>query len=562
MAAGNRVGEAVLWRRTQPEIEPDWVQLFNGKDLTGWKTHPLGPGDWRVKEGAIVGRGNTSFLFSDKGDYANFHLRAEARINAAGDSGIFFRTPFNVQVKDTPTKFSLAAGYEAQIAVRSNYPVHTGSLMDPTAPILQQGPLMPHRPDEWFVLEVIANGNHLQTLVNGKKTADYYDEKTQFARGHLALQTWGLGITYVHFRKIEIKELRAQVIAGWGEVVDPVGDCKIAADKGRLTITVPATLHDLRADKNFAAPRLLQEIEGDFIAQVKVSGFPVPAAHTSTAVASYAGAGLVVWNKNRCLARLMRAGEGEAADPRAYVHSEVLQLKNPGAHLGFLTEAPAYLQIERRGNTLLLRHSTDGRTWSDPQTADNLDLASKLQVGVAAINAVKKEYTFTFDEFKLERPESGWVQLFNGKDLAGWKLMGLAGWKVHDGVLVGESNGPQGWLMSDKDYADLELSLEYKMAAGGNSGVYLRAWPQGAMNGGQFMEIQLIDDAKPADPKDRTGAIFSVVAPNPAPTHLWTNGIASTFASGGGRSRSRSTTRKSSPPTSTITRTASTASPG
>jgi uncharacterized protein (TIGR03067 family) len=118
----------------------------------------------------------------------------------------------------------------------------------------------------------------------------------------------------------------------------------------------------------------------------------------------------------------------------------------------------------------------------------------------------------------LVRKEPGWVQLFNGKDLTGWKVMGHAGWKAQDGVLIGESNEPKGWLMSDKDYADFELSLEYKMAAGSNSGVFLRAWPEGPISGEQFMEIQLIDDAVTAVPRDRTGAIFSVVAPNPPPS--------------------------------------------
>ena len=197
-----------LTNRAEPRSE-GWVQLFDGKDLTGWKTHPRNPGDWRVKDGVIVGRGNTSFLFSERSDFANFHLRVEAKSNATGDSGIFFRAPFDLKFGDEPTQVRLIEGYEAQIAVRSNYPFHTGSLAISPGEWAHQAPLMPHNPDEWFVLEVIAEGNHLQTRVNGEVTADYRDEKSRFNRGHLALQTWGLGITYVQFRKIEIKELPA-----------------------------------------------------------------------------------------------------------------------------------------------------------------------------------------------------------------------------------------------------------------------------------------------------------------------------------------------------------------
>ena len=182
----------------------DWVPLFNGKDLTGWRPHSQAPGDWGVEDGVIVGRGDTSFLFNESKEYDNFHLRVEAKINTTGDSGILFRVPFDVRVNE---------GYEAQIAVRSNYPVHTGSLSsraDPSSP-LQRARQMPHRPDVWFVLEVIADGNHLQTRVNGLTTAEYREDKQGFVRGHIALQTWGRKITFVQFRKIEIKELQRTI---------------------------------------------------------------------------------------------------------------------------------------------------------------------------------------------------------------------------------------------------------------------------------------------------------------------------------------------------------------
>src|SRR5262249_3304870 len=69
-----------------------WVQLFNGKDLTGWKTHPKTPGRWEVNDGVLSGRGkDVSHLFSERGDYTNFHYRLEAKINDKGNSGQYFR---------------------------------------------------------------------------------------------------------------------------------------------------------------------------------------------------------------------------------------------------------------------------------------------------------------------------------------------------------------------------------------------------------------------------------------------------------------------------------------
>ena len=56
------------------------MPLFNGKDLTGWKTHPSQPGNWRVEKGVLIGSGAAeSYLYSERGDYKDFHVRAEAQ---------------------------------------------------------------------------------------------------------------------------------------------------------------------------------------------------------------------------------------------------------------------------------------------------------------------------------------------------------------------------------------------------------------------------------------------------------------------------------------------------
>src|SRR5262249_14085948 len=73
--------------------EECWVQLFNGKDLTGWKVYPEGTGEWKVEDGVLVGSGDASHLFTE-GDYDNFYYRVEAQINDAGNSGQYFRAQF------------------------------------------------------------------------------------------------------------------------------------------------------------------------------------------------------------------------------------------------------------------------------------------------------------------------------------------------------------------------------------------------------------------------------------------------------------------------------------
>jgi predicted Ser/Thr protein kinase len=186
-----------------------WQPLFNGKDLIGWKTHPAQPFGWSVEDGLLTGRaerGNTH-LFSDLGDFANFHLRAEVQVNADGNSGIFFRSPFGL----TRLGNRFPAGYEAQILHRYGRPTYlTGSLQN-----LVKAPPLPLGPGEWFLMEIIAVDNDLTVKVNGQVTAHYVDEARTAMRGHFALQAMDPKTTVVRFRKIEVKELPGGTAPGW-----------------------------------------------------------------------------------------------------------------------------------------------------------------------------------------------------------------------------------------------------------------------------------------------------------------------------------------------------------
>src|SRR5579871_1788539 len=71
-----------------------WVQLFDGKSLKGWKTHPDDKAKWEVVDGILVGTGPAGHLFSERDDYENFEYRIEAKINDKGNSGQYFRADF------------------------------------------------------------------------------------------------------------------------------------------------------------------------------------------------------------------------------------------------------------------------------------------------------------------------------------------------------------------------------------------------------------------------------------------------------------------------------------
>lgn len=185
--------------------EKGFVPLFNGKDLKGWKTHPRQRGNWRVVKGVLIGSGPAiSHLYSSRGNYRNFHLCVEARINDGGNSGLYFRARFGPVLP--PNKPMHLQGYEAQIIHgKPGNPSQTGSLYAGAGvPVVNVRESLV-RSGEWFTEEVIAQGTHIVIKVNGKITADYEDDKRLYTSGHIALQQLNAA-TVVEFRKIEIKE--------------------------------------------------------------------------------------------------------------------------------------------------------------------------------------------------------------------------------------------------------------------------------------------------------------------------------------------------------------------
>jgi len=201
VAASGRADPGVAGEK---KADDGWVQLFNGKDLTGWKTHPDDKAKWEVVDGTIVGSGPAGHLFSKRGDYENFHFRIEAKINDKGNSGQYFRATY---AKAFPP------GYEAQINSTHGDPIRSGSLYpdgrdrysdEEKKMMIVRDQLV--KPDEWLTQEVIADGNHIVIKLNGKTTVDFVDKRNRHTKGHFAFQQHNDG-SVVTIRKAEVKEL-------------------------------------------------------------------------------------------------------------------------------------------------------------------------------------------------------------------------------------------------------------------------------------------------------------------------------------------------------------------
>ncbi len=125
--------------------------------------------------------------------------------------------------------------------------------------------------------------------------------------------------------------------------------------------------------------------------------------------------------------------------------------------------------------------------------------------------------------------EAGFVPLFDGTSLEGWKRIGgkAEAWGVENGALVSRGEGG-GWLASARPHADFVLRFEFRLTPESNSGVYLRAPDDNSHISRTGLEIQLLDETHPRykgiQPWQYTGAIYHIAAPEPGhlrPTGEW-----------------------------------------
>lgn len=204
---------------------------------------------------------------------------------------------------------------------------------------------------------------------------------------------------------------KPQVIMGWGTVIDPDKDCKVTEEKGKLTIKVPGSLHDLypgQTDpkKRNNAPRVLQEVKGDFVAKVKVTadwkpGDKLPGSTT----VPYNGAGLLVWESDTHLIRFERNVFVRPGMRISYT-TPLQYADGRGANAvkstteEFFQGRSTWLKVERTGEKLTTSISHDGEKWIETATLA-AKLGETLRVGVEAVNSSNTEFSVEFEAFTV-----------------------------------------------------------------------------------------------------------------------------------------------------------------
>lgn len=184
-----------------------WVELFNGKNLEGWKISE-NPSSFSVVDGTIKIDGPRAHAFYDGSvgnhDFKNFELMVEVKTMPKANSGIFIHTTY--QENGWPNK-----GYEVQVNQSHGDWRKSGSLYsfnDVREVYVQDG--------EWYTYHIIVNGDQATVKINDQVVMEYDESEDanrpanagekKFDRGTIALQAHDPE-SLIYYRSVKIKLL-------------------------------------------------------------------------------------------------------------------------------------------------------------------------------------------------------------------------------------------------------------------------------------------------------------------------------------------------------------------
>jgi hypothetical protein len=193
-----------------------WRQLFNGKDLTGWKH--VGGGSMSVENGLIRGHGGMGLLYWEAEKFGNCTFRVVWKMEKTNsNAGVFIRIPIEPLEEWMPVYY----GYEVQIdndpeASGETEYHYTGTLYSLTRPMAKAGKPGP----EWNTFEITLDGLRTIVYVNGEKVTDYTEGDPVPTRqwdfepfrgprpefGYMGLQNHGEE-DVVYFKEVAVKPL-------------------------------------------------------------------------------------------------------------------------------------------------------------------------------------------------------------------------------------------------------------------------------------------------------------------------------------------------------------------
>jgi len=224
-----------------------WEPLFNGENLEGWRVYTT-PEDkdkvyWKATDGYIeansMGDGDHNYIWlATEREFSDFHLKLKFQLfrSSSGNSGVQFRSSFDDS--DTASNGGWLNGPQADI--HGPNPMRAGLIYDETEKVrrwiypslpdwnisAEQAPQAAHEtvlmyyeeePEAWNEMEIICEGMHVSTFVNGNKVTDFdadgilnddlHKVRNSGVTGFFALQLHQNDEIKIRYKDIYVKEL-------------------------------------------------------------------------------------------------------------------------------------------------------------------------------------------------------------------------------------------------------------------------------------------------------------------------------------------------------------------
>ena len=192
---------------TRQEVEDGWILLWDGASETGWEWH--GEANWTFNNGVIKGVDGGYGWLGTTTTFGDFHLRAEFKTAADGNSGIFLRSARGAAAPDR---------LRAQIYDDQPQGFNTGSLV-----FYEKAEPAKLIPDVWNSFDILVEGTHFQIVLNNRLVFD----------GHNATHAAGvIGLQFnpnkpIEFRNLKLRPLNLEPLLdrttfdGWKPVDRP-----------------------------------------------------------------------------------------------------------------------------------------------------------------------------------------------------------------------------------------------------------------------------------------------------------------------------------------------------
>lgn len=182
--------------------DPQFEELFNGKDLSNFKTEGASR-FWRIENGVLIGENDAAkkghYLWTKK-KYSDFVLEFDARWKGTTkrgvDTGVEMRKP----------KLQLQLGISGSLRVDMTGSFYAGRKGYPKSGQAKEAKTLLNPEGEWNTFRIQAKGNTFTCWINGKKASEYTDAKFSGA-APLGLQIHGGVVMKCEFRKLRIAAL-------------------------------------------------------------------------------------------------------------------------------------------------------------------------------------------------------------------------------------------------------------------------------------------------------------------------------------------------------------------